>query len=212
MPRTAHCGLPERKYPAMNPVTWLLAYFPVLKRSIPSTTYSRQRSVLLPAMRLHSMIACGSWSSNCARIWVNAIGISVIPSGRRALRVERDSVPGNTHTSPPPAVNLALQDLSHAVSQALRHLHFARGWIDFWTLGSSFPPLVEESQDERTALRLDVEQLPFRHDRLRGVIKHQADPGVRTPSLTTSPASSKPQTPSQCRRAAGLMIDTSSRA
>ena len=81
----------------MNPVTWLLAYFPVLKRSIPSTTYSRQRSVLLPSIRLHSMIAYGSWSWNSSRISVNAIGISTIPSGHRALGVERDSVPASTH-------------------------------------------------------------------------------------------------------------------
>ena len=81
----------------MKPYTWLPAYLPVLKRSMPWTTYRRQRSVLLPAIRLHSMVACGSWSSYFSRISVNAMGISVIPSGCRVLGVDRDSVPDSTH-------------------------------------------------------------------------------------------------------------------
>ena len=68
--------------------TWLIEYFAVLKRSIPSMTYVGQRSARLPAICLHSMIACGSCSSCSSRMSVNAIGMSVIPVVRRALGVE----------------------------------------------------------------------------------------------------------------------------
>ena len=67
-----------------------------LEASIPSMTYLRKRSARLPAIRLHSMIACGSWSSCSSRMSVNAIGMSVFPVVRRALGVERDSVPRST--------------------------------------------------------------------------------------------------------------------
>lgn len=80
------------------------------------------------------------------------------------------------------------------------------------TLGSSFPRLVEKPQDGVAACSVGIEELPSPQDRLRRPSAHQADPELRTLSLTTASASAKPQTPSQCRRAAGLMSDTSSRA
>ena len=80
----------------MNPATCRLPYLPTAKRSIPLLTYLRQRVTSLPATRLHSMIACGSWSLHASRMARTYMGMSVRPSGTRLSGVERLSVPGAT--------------------------------------------------------------------------------------------------------------------
>ena len=80
----------------MKPTAWLAAYFPVLKRSIPSTTYRRQSPASLPAIRLHSMMACGRCSLYSSRMSWKKTGMSVRPSGLETSGRESVSVPGRT--------------------------------------------------------------------------------------------------------------------
>ena len=80
----------------MKPTAWFSPYFSWMNRSMPSTTYSRHKWVSNPAIRLHSMIACGSCSPKRKKISTNASGMSVRPSGSTTLLLDRDSVPGST--------------------------------------------------------------------------------------------------------------------
>ena len=96
IPRAARSAVPDSRYPAMKPIACRLPYFPKANRSMPLATYSRQSLASLPATRLHSMIACGSWSFRASKMAGTYIGMSVRPSGLRVSRVERVSVPGAT--------------------------------------------------------------------------------------------------------------------
>ena len=154
MPSVADPASPASRYPAMKPTAWLLAYCPVLKRSMPSTTYRRQRPASCPATRLHSMIACGSCSSYSSRMSLKRTGISVSPSGFGTSDLESDSAPGRMviflrqaasvsfnalriprrrcsviSTSPAPACTSEVADARLQPSSRVHRIAPSRSWI-----------------------------------------------------------------------------------
>ncbi len=208
----AEAASPESRYPAMKPERVIARVLPRHETVDPFDDVLAAELGAIPVTRLRSTIACGSCSSYSSRMSLKKIGMSVRPSGLETCRLDRDSVPGNTVIFLHHAATPSAKYRSHPVSKTLRDLHFAGAGMDFRIVRRPFPARLENLQNRVAAFAVDVDELPAKHAQpRRNVQRHVARPPYAL-SLTTASASSKPHTPNQCRRAAGLMIDTSSLA
>ena len=110
---------------------------------------------------------------------------------------------------PAPRQSVEIESVPHPVAQAFVHLHFSRVGVDVREAGRPRPTRVDGSQNCSRSIGAEIDERPSGDG--RSVMRELHAAGPAKLSATTASASSRADTPIQCRRAAGLMTTTSLR-